>query len=396
MLERAQQAGIPIHEFDLENDARWAVDPHAVWDEATTVGPLFYSPVNRGYFVAADYPTIKAVLRDTDVWGSSPTTIVYTREQVDMHVPPLTMDPPVHTDYRRALVPLFSPNVLTPLEPRIYALANSLIDDIQSRGSCQFTRDFSSQLPAQFFLGWMGFEEGDRRRMFELAEQATFDFPTQEVRREIDREIQGLVHDLYELRRRKPADDLATALVGLRVNGKEIPEQTLVEIGTLAFIAGQETTSTQLGYIMYHLATFSEDRRLIIENHAVIPAAVEELTRVYNTGGPAGRVARASGVLNGVQIEAGDRIFIARSGADRALAEGVQLDRAPNRHTAFGLGVHRCVGSHVARIEMRIALEVWHSRIPEYMIPDDFIAQHRYGSFMQQLRELPLDIRACA
>jgi cytochrome P450 len=114
--------------------------------------------------------------------------------------------------------------------------------------------------------------------------------------------------------------------------------------------------------------------------------------RVYNTGGPSGRTARAHGELNGVPIEPGDRIFLARSGADRALAPDVQLDRTPNRHTAFGLGVHRCIGSHIARIEMRIGLEEWHRRIPDYSLPEDFVATHRYGSFMQQLNQLPLEI----
>jgi cytochrome P450 len=103
-------------------------------------------------------------------------------------------------------------------------------------------------------------------------------------------------------------------------------------------------------------------------------------------------VARASGTLNGVAIEPGYRIFIARSGADRGLATDIKLDRTPNRHTAFGLGVHRCVGSHVARIEMRISLEVWHERFTDYSLPADFIRQDRYGSFMQQIRHLPLEI----
>jgi hypothetical protein len=392
MLERARSAGLPIHNFDLESDERWGVNPHKVWDEATSIAPLFYSTANRGFFVAADYETIKTVLRDVNVWASTPTTIVYTKQEVVMNVPPLSMDPPEHTAYRRALIPLFSPNVLQPLEPRIRALSHKLIDDIVAKGSCQFTADFASKLPAQFFLGWMGFEHGDKQRMFELAEKATFEFPTPEIRRAIEEEIEEIVSGLYELRRREPADDLATALVGLRLNDEPINEKTLIEMGVLAFIAGQETTSTQLGYIMYHLATHPDDRKRIVENPEIIPNAIEELTRFYNTGGPSGRVAKAKGVLNGVEIEPGDRIFIARSGADRALAHEVQLDRSPNRHTAFGLGIHRCIGSHVARIEMRIALEVWHERFPEYGVTPDFKPKHRYGSFMQQLTQLPLEI----
>ncbi|MCU1483011.1 MAG: cytochrome [Subtercola sp.] len=392
MLERATAAGIPIHEFDLEHDPRWGVDPHAVWDEATKIAPLFYSPVNRGYFVATDYETVKGVLRDTAVWANTPTTTIFTEREVRLNVPPLSMDAPDHTVYRRAMIPLFSPQVLTPLEPGIYDLANELVDDIFAKGSCLFTKDFSSQLPARFFLGWFGFDYGDMQRMFELAEKATFEFPTPEIRKQIEGEIEGLISGLYEYRRTNPGDDLATAMVNMRVNGEPIPEEVLVPMGTLAFIAGQETTSTQLGYIMWHLARFPKDRRRLIDDPALIPDAIEELMRVYNTGGPSGRTARASGDVDGVQIEAGDRIFIARAGADRAMAADVQLDRTPNRHTAFGLGIHRCIGSHIARIEMRIALEVWLKRVPEFSIPAGFVPTHRYGSFMQQLNSLPLEI----
>lgn len=391
MLERAERAGIPVHPFDLEGDERWGVDPHKVWDSAGAVAPLFYSPVNRGFFVATDYATVKAVLQNPKVWSSSPTEMAFTKEKVTLHVPPLSMDPPEHTGYRNALIPLFAPKVLDPLEPVIHDLCNELIDDILRKGSCDVPRDFASQLPSRFFLGWMGFEGKDMQRMFELAERAAFDFPTPEARRKIEEEIESLIHDLFELRRREPRDDLATAMVNMRVNGEEIPEKTLLGVGSLAFIAGQETTSTQLSYAFYHLATHPEDRRAITENPELIMTALEELIRVYNTGGSNTRVAKAAATLNGVDIEPGDRIFIARAAADRQLADGFKLDRTPNRHTAFGLGIHRCIGSHIARVEMRIAMEVWHKRIPEYFLVEGWEPKHRYGSFMQQLRNLPLD-----
>ncbi|WP_067673079.1 cytochrome P450 [Nocardia miyunensis] len=390
MLERARSAGIPVHSFDLEGDERWGVDPHEMWDAAGSVAPLFYSPVNRGFFVAADYDTVKAVLQAPAVWSSSPTEMAFTKERVTLHVPPLSMDPPEHTGYRKALIPLFAPNQLISLEPRIRELCHELIDGIFDKRSCDVTRDFASQLPSRFFLGWMGFEGGDMQRMFELAEKAAFDFPTAEARRAIEEEIEGLIGQLFELRRREPRDDLATALVNLRVDGEQIAEPTLLGIGSLTFIAGQETTSTQLAYVLYHLATHPEDRRSIVSDPTLIPSALEELTRVYNTGGSNTRVAKQAGTLNGVEIEPGDRIFLARAAADRRLAEGIQLDRSPNRHTAFGLGVHRCIGSHVARVEMRIALEVWHERIPEYSVTPGWVPSHRYGSFMQQLHNLPL------
>ncbi|WP_216892293.1 cytochrome P450 [Nocardia alni] len=391
MLERAQSEGLPIHTLNLEADERLGIDPFGVWDEATEVGPLFYSPANRGFLVAADYDTIKTVLRDNASWSSLPTTIVYTKEEVRLSVPPINMDPPIHTKYRRALIPFFSPQELTPLEPRIHALTNQLIDDIIAKGECQFTADFASLLPARFFLGWLGLDDGDTDHMFHLAERATFEFPTQEERDKIENEIDAIVGDLFARRRKNPKDDLASKMITMQVDGAPIDEKMLVDMGKLCFIAGQETTSTQLGYIMWHLARTPEDREFLVRNPEQTNAAVEELTRYYNTGGPAGRIAKKATTLNGFPIEPGDRIFIARCGADRLFSPTVQLDREVNRHTAFGLGIHRCLGSHVARIEMEIGLRVWHERLPNYRIKEGFVPRHRYGAFMQQLTSLPLE-----
>lgn len=395
MVERAEVNGLPIHRLDLESDERLGVDPFAVWDEATAVGGLFYSPVNRGYLVAADYDTVKTVLQDPKTWSNTPSTIVYTKQEVILDVPPLSMDAPDHTKYRRALAPLFGPKAVAHLEGRIGEICHELIDKILEKGdTCDYAKDYAAKLPALFFLEWLGIGTDDVDRMFHLAERATFEFPTQEERDDIEAQIDAIVRGAMTDRRTNPQPgDLATAFVNMQVDGEEIPEDLLVGMAKLAFIAGQETTSSQLGFIQWHLAKNRDDRQYLIDDPSRIPAAIEELMRFYNTGGSAGRVAKADGELNGFPIKAGDRIFIARSGADRALAPDIQLNRSGVPHSAFGLGVHRCLGSHVARLEMRIGLEVWHERIADYKLPDDFVEDYRYGSFMQQLLHLPLELK---
>ncbi|MBV6757383.1 cytochrome P450 [Rhodococcus opacus] len=397
MLERAETNGLPIHRLDLETDERLGLDPFAVWDEATKVGGLFYSPVNRGYLVAADYDTVKHVLQDPHTWSNLPSSIVYTKQEVILDVPPITMDPPVHTKYRRALAPLFGPKAVAHLEPRISEICHELIDSIVAKGSCDYAKDFAAKLPALFFLEWLGIGTEDVDRMFHLAERATFEFPTQEERDDIESQIDTIVRGAMHDRRANPQPgDLATAFVNMRVDGEEIPEDLLVGMAKLAFIAGQETTSSQLGFIMWHLARNRADRQFLIDDPERIPGAIEELMRFYNTGGSAGRVAKQDAEINGFPVKAGDRIFIARCGADRQLAPDVQLTRTGVPHSAFGLGVHRCLGSHVARLEMRIGLEVWHERIGEYRMPDDFVENFRYGSFMQQLLHLPLEFEVAS
>lgn len=392
MLERAESHGLPVHRLDLESDERLSVDPFAVWDEVSEVGPLFYSPVNRGYLVAADYDTVKHVLQDPHTWSNLPSSIVYTKDEVILDVPPITMDPPVHTKYRKALAPLFGPKAVAHLEPRIGEICHELIDAIVEKGSCDFTKDFASKLPALFFLEWLGIGTDDVDRMFHLAERATFEFPTQEERDDIEAQIDTIVRGAMTDRRTNPQPgDLATAFISMQVDGEDIPEDLLVGMAKLAFIAGQETTSSQLGFIMWHLARNQSDSDFLREDPSRIPAAIEELMRFYNTGGSAGRVAKQDTELHGFPVKAGDRIFIARCGADRQLAPDVQLSRTGVPHSAFGLGVHRCIGSHVARLEMRIGLEIWFERMASFGLRDDFVEEYRYGGFMQQLLHLPLE-----
>lgn len=391
MKERADAYGLPTFTVDLEKDARLGVDPWAVFDEVAEQPPFFYSPSGRGFFVAADYDAIKSVMQDPDLWGSE-NNIVFTTNEVLVHVSPLTDDPPRHTELRKALIPIFSPRVFEAMVPRIREITEELIAPIKGRPECDFYAEFATQLPAKFFLEWLGFNNEDSERMFALAKRAIFDFGSQEERDAVEHEIGALIKALYAERRAHPTGDLASQLVQLEIDGAPVDEGTLLQVGSLAFIAGQETTASNLTYVMYWLATHPEDRERLVAEPELIPDALEELTRLLNTGGPVGRSARRDGEFMGVPIEAGDRVYLARVTADRRIYDDVRLDRRPNRHTAFGLGIHRCLGSHVARIEMAVALEAWHQAVPEYRLKEGWVPNHKYGSFMQQLLSLPLEL----
>lgn len=389
MEDRARAAGIPTYNFDVENDQGLQTDPFRVWDEVGEQGPLFYSPGGRGFFVATDYPTIKSVLQDPTTWSSKPATIIYTREPLELHTAPVTEDPPEHAGYRRALNPLFSPDKVKRFEPRIREIVNQLIDNVLAQGECDFFAEFASQLPAAFFLEWLGLGLNDVQRMFELAMRGNYEFVDQVSRDEIDGEINSILTDLFVARRSHPEDDLATELLELELEGAPLPDDKLIEIGNLIFIAGQETTASSLGYMFWHLATHPEDRQQLVDDPSLAAVALEEMMRLYFTGGPVGRTATKATVLDGCPIEKGDRVFIARCTADRRVDQTVKLDRWPNRHSAFGLGPHRCLGAHVARLEMQTALELWHTRIPNYHVKEGFKPEHHSG-FMQTLTTLPL------
>ncbi|WP_040700219.1 cytochrome P450 [Nocardia vinacea] len=378
-----------MYHLDLENDERFGQDPFAAWDEVNSVGPLFYSTGARGYFVAADFETIKAVMQDPDTWSNSPTTITYTSEQIDMQIVPENMDPPVHTSYKRAVIPLLSPRVVATLEPLAVRLVNGLIDDVVANGECDFVKDFAVKLPSHFFLSWLGLGAAEYERMFELAQAATA-MKSAADRKAVEEEIDGIIVDLLDARRKEPADDLATALVNLQVDGKPIERDKLISLGSFLFVGGQDTTSNVLGYAMWHLATHPDHQARLRANPVLIPQAIEEIIRYYVTVGPSGRTAKAKGELRGCPIEAGDRIFIARTAGDRAALGDFDLEREWNRHSGFGVGPHRCIGSHVARMELRVALEIWLERIDSFRLPDGFHPEFTFGSFQQNIKSLPL------
>lgn len=395
MEERARRSGLDIVHFDPEGDPAFQRDPHAMWDLAAEHGELFFSTAARGFFVASRYETCRQVLQDP-ITFSSANHVAFTREPIELHVIPLTYDPPEHTAYRKVLNPLFSPPVVAAREARIRSTIRAMIDRIAEQSTIELVQDFAIRLPAVVFLEWMGLDVNELDRFTHLAYRISFEqFESKEKQAEIDAEMHAILDDLFAARRARPADDLATQLLDARIDGRELSDQELREIGHLLFNAGLETTAMVLSFMFLHLAEHPADRQRILDEPGIIETAVEELLRVYATIGIVGRRVTADTEVAGCPMHPGDRIFVATPSANRHLPEDrpadVVLDRWPNRHTIFGLGPHRCVGSHLARAELRIALEEWHRRIPNYrLVPGTELRYH--GSFQQRPVEVPLEI----
>ena len=178
-----------------------------------------------------------------------------------------------------------------------------------------------------------------------------------------------------EERRANPGDDLVSDLLRAEVDGEPVPDMQVLGTLALILVAGVDTTWSSIGSAMWHLATHDDDRRRLVAEPELIPTAIEELLRAYSPVTMA-RIATEDTELAGCPVRAGDKVLLSFAAANRdpeafERADEVVIDREINRHVAFGVGIHRCAGSNLARMELQVAVEQWLARIPEFRLADD-------------------------
>lgn len=311
---------------------------------------------------------------------------------------PLQVDPPDHRKYRRLLDPIFAPRRMNLLEPEITRLVNELIDGFIDKGQCEFAADFAVPLPSSVFLALVGLPLSDLDSFLEMK-----DGILRPVGNDLD-EIQasqkvaaGRIEDYFaeavKDRKAKPRDDILSLFIGAEVDSQRLTDDEILGICFLFILAGLDTVTDSLECFVARLAQNPAERRQLVDDPDIIPSAVEELLRWETPVTTVARVATKDVELGGCPIRAGDNvgIVIGSANTDEEAVPGsdqVDLTRSENRHLAFGGGVHRCLGSHLARLELRIALREWHRRIPEYSIVPG--AELNYMMGLRQIDSLPL------
>jgi cytochrome P450 len=320
---------------------------------------------------------------------------------------PLNVDPPQHSKYRKLLDPLFAPKRMDEQEDDITRRVNALIDGFVDNGECNFTEEFAELLPSSVFLGLMGLPEGELRMFLRLRDgilhpekhdpNAALDMETrQDVMNRTGQEIYDYFGALVDERRRHPTDDVVSRFLAAEIDGERLTRDDILDICFLFLIAGLDTVSDSLTCMYAFLATHPEHRRQIATDPSCIPNAVEELLR-WESPVPAGvpRVATCDTVLpNGTALAEGEAVMVMYGAANVDPSEwpdafDVRFDRDVNRHIAFGGGVHRCLGSHLARRELRVTLREWHRRIPDYRIKPGH-EQLEYPPGLRHVRDLTL------
>jgi cytochrome P450 len=289
---------------------------------------------------------------------------------------PLQIDPPDHVRYRRLLDPVFAPRNVYPLEKDVAELTNQLIDGFIDDGHADVSQRLAIPLPAAIFLrifglpyeglaGFMRLKDGIIR-----AEGADAD-ERQGNRARAGQEVYALFEDVIAQRRAEPRDDLISKLVHSEVGGERLTQGEALDICFLLLLGGLDTVSISLQCMFHHLATHPGHRRELAADPTLAPAVVEELLRWETPVQGVSRVAVADTAVGGCPFPRGTRfqVMVASVNTDPDTAPGydhVDFHRENNRHLAFGGGIHRCLGSHLARVELRTVLREWHRRIPDY------------------------------
>jgi cytochrome P450 len=292
---------------------------------------------------------------------------------------PLQIDPPEHKKYRVLLDPYFAPRQMGRLEREVAALVNQLIDGFIGRGECDFTAEFAVPLPSTVFLRLLGLPAEDLGLLLEIKEgivrsngETTF-----QSRAAARAAAAKRCYEYFEasLRRlgQEGSQGLLRLLLDARVDGVRLSREELMDVCFLLVLAGLDTVTDSLCCFWAHLAAHPERRQRIVSDPAAIPSAVEELLRWESPVSLVARRVTEDADLDGCPVRKGESVlvFVGAANMDAATVERpdeVDFDRPLNRHCAFGGGIHRCLGSHLARLELRVALHEWHRRLPHYHV----------------------------
>jgi cytochrome P450 len=383
-------------EFD-HFDPAYAEDPYAVWDELRTTCPVARSERFRNMVVPTRHADIEAVARDTMTWSSRSPLVADFGSMADFGIlaPPISSDPPYHTSFRKLLLPFFSPQRMEALRPAIAAHCDELIDAFDVDRPVDAAVAYAQHIPVHVITLLLGIpqEDGELFRswihdLLEVGptdiEQAAHgllgfgDYLSRQIQRRVD---EGM------------GDDLISFLLQAQLDGRPLSPDEVFGGCLLLLVAGIDTTWSAIGASLWHLATHPADQQRLRDEPALLPSAIEELLRAYAPVTMA-REAAVDTELAGCPVRAGEPLLLPFPAANRdpALfdrADEVLLDRSPNRHVAFGVGIHRCLGSHLARLEVTVAVERFLAGVERFEVADEGAVRWSTGQ-VRGPRELPL------
>jgi cytochrome P450 len=296
---------------------------------------------------------------------------------------PIEVDPPDQRKFRKILDPLFTPKRLEHLAQPIERLVNDLIDGFIDEPEIDFAQRFSVPYPSQVFLTIFGLPMQDLPRFLAMKDGIIRPFHvlgtpindprTQELRAASAASIYDYFNEVLDQRQAERRNDLLSHFLDAEVEGERLTREEILDICFLLLIAGLDTVSASLDCFFRYLAEHPDKRAALVADPTLSPLVVEELLRWESPVMLVSRIATQDTELGGCPIHAGDKVhpFIGSANTDETEfpeADVIRWGRKANRHIAFGAGIHRCLGSNLARLELRIALRVWHSRIPHYRV----------------------------
>lgn len=378
-------------------DIRWVNDPYSIWDDLRSTCPIAHTDRYKGVYLPTRYADIRAIAYDSEHFSSRRVVVRDTPARpespypetstpvaaANLASPPITSDPPHHRPARMVLLPAFTPDAVARLVPVARKICRDLIGRFTSQGGCDAAIDYAQHVPVAVIASMLGLPAGDgdrfRRWVYLLLhEGVTNNTSFMQALGEMD----TYFRDQIASRREVPGEDLITFLLDAEMDGQPLSDEHIIGTLRLLLIAGIDTTWSAIGASLWHLAKHPQDRRRLVAEPALMPTAVEEFLRAYAPVTMARQVVRET-TVGGCPFKERQMVMLPFPAANRDPevfpdADRVLIDRAENRHATFGLGIHRCIGSNLARMEITVAIEEWLVRIPEFKLtnPDDVTWSH--------------------
>ncbi|MGY1752312.1 cytochrome P450 [Blastococcus sp. SYSU D01042] len=381
-------------------EPEYAENAIEVWDDLRARCPIAHTDRFGGAWLPTRYEDVAAIAYDTEHFTSRAIIASNVRPPLDIapvgFAPPISSDPPFHHDARKLLLPAFTKSNVAKQAVTTEAFCHSLIDAFAGRDVVDAATEYGMYIPMRVIADMLGFPQEDSEKFAHFVENALegVNGPIEE-RQARGMQLSDYLFEQVRDHLDNPRDDLTTYLINAELYGQKLSPQHVVGTMTLLLIAGIDTTWSAIGASLWHLAKNPEDRKRLVADRSLRPRAVEEFLRAYAPVTMA-RLVKEDVELGGVHMKKEDWVLLPFPAANRdperfERADEVVIDREVNRHAAFGLGIHRCVGSHLARMELTVALDVWLDRIPEFSLADPDAVRWSAGQ-IRGPRALPVRI----
>ena len=377
----------PVTDFATDfdhTDPTWVNNPFPIWDELRATCPIAHSDRYGGTWLPVTHEHVSAIAYDTENFTSRAVVVSEVRPgPMDLPAPigvapPITSDPPFHAMARRLLLPAFAPRKVDALEPFTRQLCNDLLDALEGKDIVDAAVEYAQHIPLRVIAKMLGFPAEDAdyfRHVIHLILEEGITVTEDDD----ERLVEGQALDAYFDNQiadhvANPRDDLTTFLLEAELDGNKLMHEHVRGTMLLILVAGIDTTWSAIGSALWHLAHNPEDLKRLAAEPDLMPFAIEEMLRAYAPVTMARLVAQDV-EIGGCPMKEGDWVLLPFPAANRDpeffdRADEVIIDREENRHAAFGLGIHRCLGSNLARMELRVAVEEWVKRFPNFELAD--------------------------
>ncbi len=376
-----------------------AADPLPFYERLRRECPIAnMEGLDEGTHIISRYEDVKFALKHPEIFSSD---LVAVDIGQDRPLIPLQVDPPEHAKYRRVMDPQLGPSVIGHLEDEMRKLANELIDGFAGRGAVDFHAEFSVPYPCTVFLQLTGLPLDQLDQFLTWKDniiRPEVDFGDIEaatrVRHETGKAMYSYFEGVIDDRLANPGDDIITRFVQAEIDGQTMSREEILDICYLFILGGLDTVTSTLDCSIAYLAQHADRQRQLADDPSLVPHAVEELLRLHTPVMQVLRVVATEHEMHGVTMRPGDTVMVMLGSADTDVdefghtADDYDLQREVNRHLAFGGGPHRCLGSHLARLELKVALEELHRRLPAYAVAEG--ATLDYSPGIREIASLPL------